>query len=125
MVRLAGEREYSPTVALRAGLNVFYGWARWKEEDAEYYSTVIDWVIPEGRYAGHHWGIAASVGGTIVFSPFTLEPFVSGGYQQYDLDGDGEEIGTTLTPIPGFWEMDLTRSEWYIGGGMSVLFDVP
>jgi hypothetical protein len=55
------------------------------------------------------------------FNGFSMEPFINGGWQQFDLDGDGETTGTATAP----WDMDLSRSEWYIGGGLAILFALP
>jgi hypothetical protein len=73
---------------------------------------------------GHHWGIGASLGGTMKFQRITLEPFINAGYQEYDLSGDGETTQITGV-ISDLWDMDLSRQEWSIGGGISVLFDLP
>ena len=124
LVRLAGEREFSPTVAMRTGFNFFYGWV---QEDFEW---TIRSNTPGGNKTddfsldGPHWGIGASVGGTVSFDSFTLEPFFIVGWQGYDLDGDGERTQITGV-ISDIFEIDKRRSEWYIGGGFSVLFDVP
>jgi hypothetical protein len=125
MLRLAGEHEISPSVTLRAGLNCFFGWVRWK---ADYYYSREVRAIPRSDDAnismsGHHWGIGASVGGTVRFNGLALEPFVTGGWQQLSLDGDGDWFrnGVLLNLLEG----DAYRSEWSIGGGFSVLFDVP
>ncbi len=124
LVRLAGDREFSPTVAMRAGFNFFYGWAR---EDFEW--TIIS-TTPGGNKTdalslnGYHWGIGGSFGASIKLQHFTLEPFLNAGYQELDLDGDGERTQITGV-ISNLFEMDKTRREWYTGAGLSVLFDVP
>ena len=124
IVRLAGEHEFTPSVALRMGLGFFYGWV---EEDFE--NTVLLDLGFEKFYndislSGYHWGIGGSIGGTLTFNSFVLEPFFNVGWQQYDMDGDdGRTTGTAITT--GLWDMDLSRSEWYIGGGCSFLFDLP
>jgi hypothetical protein len=123
ILRLAGEKEFSPTVALRMGLNVFYGWV---QEDFEFtYNNYVDILFTDDiSLDGSHWGIGASIGGTIQFNSFTLEPFVNGGWQAYDLDGDGDRI-YAVWGIDDLYEMKKSRSEWSIGGGMSILFDLP
>jgi hypothetical protein len=121
-VRLAGEHALSPTIALRAGVNLFYGWAMWEAEESDIYT---DFVITDTSFAefsadGSHWGIGASVGATVRFQRFTLEPFVAGGYQDLRLDGDGVDLsGTTLDTT---YEGKFDQSMWYIGGGLSILF---
>jgi hypothetical protein len=120
ILRLAGEKEFSPIVALRMGLDFFYGWV--KEDFKNSYT------FPPGTFLyddisldGSHWGIGASLGGSVQFNGFTLEPFVNAGWQAYDLTGDGDRTGVSNW----IWDMDLSRSEWYIGGGVSFLYDLP
>jgi len=122
LLRLAGEQTVSPEVALRAGLRFFYGWVNPKEEH-----THIDNI---GSYSdggsGHgcpHWGIGASFGGTIKIKPITLEPFIGGGYQHLSLKGDGERFLNSV--LVGLYDAKLTRSEWFVGGGLSILFNLP
>jgi hypothetical protein len=120
MLRLAGEHEISSTVALRMGLNFFYGWVR---EDFKF--TFGD---PTPNYTddislhGSHWGIGASIGGTVKFQRFSLEPFINAGYQKLDLKGDGERT-TPSGATSNLWEMDKLRREWSIGGGFSIKFN--
>jgi hypothetical protein len=119
-LRLTGEFELSPMATVRMGLTPFFGWVR---EDRGY--TDVDFFFPNSddiSLDGYRWGIEASFGGSIRFNGFTMEPFVSGGYQEYDLSGDG---GTTAGgALVILTEMDLTRHEWYIGGGISFLLDL-
>jgi hypothetical protein len=123
LVRLAGDYGLSPAVALRGGLNVFFGWVNWKGELNEYDFTG-DWYSTQASGNGFHWGIVGSLGATVHIVPgFTMEPFVTGGYQHLDLDGDGEGIDTGA--LDELHEEESTRGEWHIGGGVSVLFDVP
>jgi hypothetical protein len=123
LLRLAGERTISPAVALRAGLSFFYGWVNPKEK----HTTIDDTgniYISEGSGNGSpHWGIGASVGGTVKVKPLTLEPFVSGGYQHLFMKGDGERF--VNSGLVGLYDAKLTRSEWFIGGGLSILFNLP
>jgi hypothetical protein len=118
ILRLAGEKEFSSFVALRMGLNFFYGWVR---EDFKYtrYDLLGLAYTDDISLDGSHWGIGASLGGTIKIPPITLEPFVNGGWQKLDLKGDGERTGT----INNLWEMDKLRKEWSIGGGFSIKFN--
>jgi hypothetical protein len=122
IVRLAGEHEVSPSVALRAGLGFFCGWMR---RDSRW--SLLDFVptTQEIRYPrdGLHWGIEASLGGTVQFNGFAIEPFISGGWQQYDLSGDGDRVinGVLLDNIA----IDESRGDWYIRGGCAFLFDLP
>jgi len=98
LLRIVGERRLSPMVALRAGLNGFYGWRKLASE-----GDVLFWDYPA---EGSHWGVGVSVGGTITVKRFTFEPFISGGYQGLDL----------------VTEENIARNEWNIGGGVSGLF---
>ena len=118
MLRLAGELELSPTATLRMGLVPFYGWVR---EDFAYTESAI--FIDDITLDGYRWGIGASLGGSVRFNSFTMEPFFNVGWQQFSLDGDGQRI--TAGVITNLWDMDLSRNEWYIGGGCSFLYDLP
>ena len=115
LLQLAGEHRLSPAVTLRGGLSLFYGWVNPK-------GSFTSGYFAEGSGHGTHWGVGTSVGGTVVFKAITLEPFISGGYQQLDLKGDGVVI--SMGPLLLF-KQDDTRHEWFIDGGFSILFDVP
>jgi hypothetical protein len=112
ILRLAGEKEFSPPLALRMGLNFFYGWV---DEEFKFTDTVL---MDKISLTGSHWGIGASVGGTIKIPSITLEPFINGGWQQCNLDGDGK--GSFASTIINLWDMDKSRNEWSIGGGFSI-----
>jgi len=118
-VRFAGELELSPSVTLRMGLNPFYGWV--VAHDFEQSSNVF--LTDTISLNGYTWGIGGSVGGSLQFDGFTMEPFINAGWQQYNLAGDGDT--TALGVITTLWDMDLSRDEWYIGGGCSFLYDLP
>jgi hypothetical protein len=121
MLRLAGELALSPIVTLRMGLTPFFGWVR---EDYEFtYTAAVPQYTDNISLHGYHWGIGASLGGTITLKPITLEPFINGGYQQLNLKGDGDRV-TTAGVLTDFYEMSKDRNEWSIGGGLSVLFDL-
>jgi hypothetical protein len=110
--RFIGEKELSSTIAMRIGLNVFYGWVR----EEYHYRKVLLGLSDLLSLDGSHWGIGASLGGTIKFQKWTLEPFLGGSYQDLDLSGDG--IFTGIGPL----KMDKLRKEWLFGGGFSVKF---
>ena len=122
IVRFTGEHEFTPSVTMRMGLGFFYGWVQ--EDFVFAYSN----AAPSGytddiSSDGYHWGIGGSVGGTFTFNNFTLEPFVNGGWQQFDVAGDGGTAsGGAFVQL---LDMDLSRSEWYIGGGCSFHYDLP
>jgi hypothetical protein len=125
VLKVAGEREISPAIALRIGLGLFYGWVR------ENFELAYTNVSPFTTYIfsdaisldGYHWGIGGSFGGTVKFNGFTMEPFFNIGWQAYDLDGDGKRIIPTAG-ITHLYDMNISRSEWSIGGGLSILFDI-
>ena len=118
-MKFAGEWELTPSVALRMGLNPFYGWVVAHDFKQSSVGNFTDDISSDG-YA---WGINASLGGTVKFSRFALEPFINGGYRSLRLEGDGDQRnGTGL--ITGFRKIDQNRSEWSIGGGFSILFDL-
>jgi hypothetical protein len=121
MVRLAGEHEFSPLFALRMGLEGFYGWAT---QDVTFsVLTPPDTATFDVSSHGSHWGIGVSLGGSIRFKPLTLEPFVNAGYQSLDLSGDvGAFDNGALVET---FDRDDMRNQWYVGGGLSVLFDMP
>lgn len=118
MLRLAGEHQLSPMVALRMGLNFFYGWVREDFKFTYTSSNTDDISLSDGS----HWGIGASLGGTIKIPPITLEPFINGGWQKLNLKGDGERTLSSGV-ISNLWEMDKLRKEWSIGGGFSIKFN--
>ena len=122
MLRLAGEHELSPAVALRMGLNGFFGWAT--EDQTIEYTEVAYWHLYNYSLDGPHWGIGASLGATIRFQQFALESFVNGGYQSWDLSDEGVLYQSLVLVPPRALERDDTRRSWYIGGGLSVLFNL-
>jgi hypothetical protein len=124
IVRLADEHQFTPAVVLRGGINLFFGWVR-EECEAGYESNTGSSPINDISLNGPHWGIGVSVGGTVKLSQFTVEPFVNAGYQELRLHGNGEGVATSTVPILYLWEMDKTWRAWYVGGGLSVLFDLP
>jgi hypothetical protein len=122
IVRFAGERQFTPSVALRMGLGFFYGWMR--EDFVFTYSDAVPFSYTDDISSdGYHWGIGGSVGGTFTFNNFTLEPFFNVGWQQFDVSGNGDS--TSGGAIGQLLDIDLSRSEWYIGGGCSFLYDLP
>lgn len=123
MLRLTGEHELSSAFTLRGGLNFFYGWLR--EGYTRFGSMPPNPTFQDDlSLHGSHWGIGGSVGGSLKLQRITLEPFVGGGYQSFDLDGDGESV-VVGGPLYSLDEMEKTQREWFVGGGLSVLFDVP
>jgi hypothetical protein len=121
LLRLAGEHTLSPTVALRAGLNFFYGWVTPKIKISDITSgSPAD--IFEGSGSGSHWGIGVSLGGTIKVKPLTLEPFIGGGYQQLHQKLNADDFGgSTLLTLT---DEKISRNEWLVTTGLSILFDL-
>jgi hypothetical protein len=122
LLQLAGEKTLSSAVALRAGLSFFYGWVNFKgisiyTVDTGYWRTVA------GSGRGTHWGVEASLGGTLRFTSITLEPFAKAGYQQLDLDVDADDANSTLG-VTGLLDGESNRRAWSIGGGLSILFNL-
>jgi hypothetical protein len=114
LLKVAGEKEFPPSVTARLGLNFFYGWV---DEDYRFRET---YSFPGGfvehiSMDGSHWGVGASLGGTIKLSRVNLEPFISGGYQRLGVDGDGGFRGTAIG-----LSMDKLKEEWSLGAGFSI-----
>jgi hypothetical protein len=113
IIRLAGEKELSPMVTIRSGLEFFYG-----RVTKDYESP---WGWPETESVdGPHWGMKVSVGGTLRFEKFSVEPFLGVGYQKWNLDGTGSI--SALNVLGNFTRMNEERKEWFTGGGFSVKF---
>ena len=124
-LRVTGEKELSPLFTMRMGINLFYGWVK-ESFSMSYRGSVIP--VPRRiddsiSLNGSHWGIGLSLGGTVRFQRYSIEPFFNVGYQKQDLDGDGERIAS---PAPGVFnrslEMDKLMKDWSIGGGFSIKF---
>ena len=122
MLRLAGELELSPLVSLRMGLAPFYGWVK-QDFKFTYFQTIPFGYTDDVPTDGYHWGIGASLGGTIKFQRLTLEPFINGGYQQLHLKGNGDRVNLPGGWIGNLYEMSKERNEWFIGGGFSIKFN--
>jgi hypothetical protein len=112
ILRVAGEKEINPMVALRMGLNLFYGWVK---EDLNFdYNTSAPYTnFSNASLDGRHWGIGASFGATVKLERFSLEPFFGGGYRNLELNGDGFDLSCNA---PVDW--DKIRKEWFVGGGL-------
>jgi hypothetical protein len=118
LIRLAGEHALSRAITLQMGLHGFFGWVT---EDYDYTATLVFPTSEDVSLSGHRWGIGGSLGAVVrVFRGVTLEPFVSAGYQETTLDGNG-----STSFVPAFnVDMEKTTREWLVGGGLSVLFDL-
>ena len=107
---IVGERVFSPSLTLRAGFDFVCGWER------EDYKRTDSSNTDDGFMDGYHWGIGASAGGTVRLQQCTFEPFVNGGFQSLDVNGDGDRTSSAFNQF----ELDKDRTEWYVSGGFSV-----
>jgi hypothetical protein len=123
-LKLTGEKEFSPSFTMRMGINLFYGWVK-ENFNASYTGSPI-FLFPR-RFEdsislnGSHWGIGLSLGSTVKFQRYNIEPFFNLGYQKQDLNGDGDRI-TNLPFYNRSLEMDKLMKDWSIGGGFSIKF---
>jgi len=118
-LRLLGEKELSPAVALRGGFNAFYGLVRSDYAFSTYYNEDdgdISYDAPlDLSTKGYNWGLGASIGATVKVGKISLEPFLNGGYIQYKIDGDTIIDGWLL-------KTKFEKTNWLVGGGLSVKF---
>jgi hypothetical protein len=117
ILRLSGEKEFNSSFALRMGMNFFYGWVKedFKFSGSDSSPSSFDEKI---SLDGTRWGIGAFMGGTIKFVRLNIEPFIGGGYQRLNTDGDGT---STRLPIRSY-EMEKKKEEWFVGGGLSIKY---
>ena len=118
-LRIAGEKEMSPMIAMRMGLNFFYAWGK-----AEFNYSEVN-TAPSGffyntSFDGSRWGIGGWLGGTVKLERFSLEPFLGGGYQKTKGSWAGPGAGSGMGPF--FLDINGVRNEWFIGGGFSIKF---
>jgi hypothetical protein len=80
-LKLAGEKEVSPMLAMRMGLNFFYGWLN---EDLKLNSadSLPSRFIDKTSLDGNRWGVGVFAGGTVKLQRFVLEPFLGGWLQK-------------------------------------------
>ena len=123
-LRLTGETELGPTLVLRGGLQGFLGWV---QED--YRSNLgifgaapgLSILSLDSSPDGTHWGVMGSLGASAKMGGVTLEPFVTGGYQEVNLDGGlVTNVLAGIVQVP--WDLEKERREWLLGGGLSILF---
>jgi hypothetical protein len=115
-LRLAGEHSISPVVAFRAGMGFFYGWVT--QDLVLGIRDSVDTEEIKFDSDGTRWGVGASFGASIKLTPVTLEPFINAGYQHLKLSGDTYDTGVLMA---GFVRDDK-REQWYVGGGLAVMF---
>lgn len=116
ILRLAEEEKLSSTFVLRYGLEFFYGWV---QEDFNATNWGYADSTEEVSLDGNRWGVGLSLGGTLKFRRFTLEPFINAGYQGFNLDGDGKTVLAGGTPDYNS-KIEQTKREWFAGGGLSL-----
>ena len=119
------EHALSTGFLLRGGLGFFYGFVE-EEYNLDIGADLLGISLPsvagqEVDLDGDHIGISGSLGATIKTGSLTFEPFVNGGYRKLSLDGDNDWLVLSL-PIATF-DTDKEQSEWYVSGGISLLFD--
>jgi len=66
--------------------------------------------------------VEASLGATWVCERITIEPFINGGYQRVNLDGDEDWSPLGIDALS--FDVDKEMNEWFIGGGFSLLFSL-
>ncbi len=126
-LQLAGEHRASPCLTMRGGLSIFYGWV---SEEYDFDGGVdisglgsASSLINNGiSLDGNRWGIEASLGASWVCDRVTIEPFINGGYQRVNLDGD-EDWSLLGIDVLAF-DVDKEKDEWFVGGGFSLLFNL-
>lgn len=116
ILRLVGEKEFSSMFAMRMGLSFFYGWVK-ENLEMKFQDNTPSNYLDDMSLNGNHWGIGASLGATVKFQRFCIEPFLGGGYQKFKVNGDGFN-----SVFPAVTEMDKLKKEWSVGGGLSVKF---
>lgn len=124
-LKLTGETVMSPSFTLRGGLETFLGWV-----NEEYRSDLslfaagtpgLSVLSASSSPDGIRWGVGASVGATAKMGVITLEPYITGGYQEVSLDGGmNTDLLAGIVRVP--WDLEKERREWYLGAGVSVLF---
>jgi hypothetical protein len=108
------EKELTPTFVLRGGVNAFYGWARSDYVlTASWNESSFDPLDASPR--GSNTGVNVSVGATVRCNQVSLEPFINGGFAHDSISGDG-----TYGSYPV--QMDLKKTNWVMGGGISARF---
>ena len=118
-LRIAGEKEINPMIALRMGLNFFYGWGKADYDFSSMDNTPSSFFY-DTSFDGTRWGIGGWLGGTVKIERFSLEPFLGGGYQKTKGSWAGPGASTTMGPFS--LDINGVRNEWFIGGGVSIKF---
>jgi hypothetical protein len=117
VLKAAAEKEVSPTATLRAGLEVFHGWAD-MESDARWIPGSGTVYRQSADIDGSRWGAGASFGASFKIAAVAVEPYLNIAYQETDLDGDGH-----VKYDEGFaMDSEYKRTEWCYGAGFSVKF---
>ena len=111
------EHIFSPAVTARAGINAFYGWVR----DRYDFINTLDGLNLESqdlKTSGHRWGVTASAGTTLTVARLSIEPFINGGLQKTKLDNSSGSFTPPATTV----SLQSAKSEWNIGGGVSIKY---
>jgi hypothetical protein len=120
-LRLVGENQLTPELALRGGLEGFVGFVT---EDYAYnlgISSAVNVLGVSAPLDGTRWGIIGSIGASYKAGSLVFEPFVQLGYQELSVDGVGAtDVVGTLVSAP--WNVDRSKDEMLVGAGLSVRF---
>jgi len=116
VARFIWEKPLSSDMELRTAMNWFYGHA--EKESKIHVAGPVPSTTRDYDRKGPHWGVNIFLGCTVKLNSFSVEPFINGGYEEFDLDGDvNGDFG--LTSANG--DIDESQKLWFIGGGFSVL----
>ncbi len=119
----AAEKDYSPSIAIHAGLNLFNGWV---ERDYSYLMSNTDGFLYPIDISGdgYTWGADVSAGATVKFKQVGIEPFARCGYQKMKLDGDGSSTVRGSFSDPSLDYSSGTgsyeKTDWFVGAGLSL-----
>jgi hypothetical protein len=115
-LKALAEKELSSTFALRGGFSVFYGRVKGDYAYSGYDNDGATGIYPlDVSTSGSNWGANLSIGATVKIDKISLEPFINGGYMKYRTSGDGTFDTDRVTT-------EFEKTNWIIGGGLSVKF---
>jgi hypothetical protein len=92
-LKFSGEKTLSSEYALNCAFNAFYGWVNQEYRYSQHYSNASPVTAAfDTSLKGHHWGLGASIGVSMLAGATTFEPFIAGGLERYNLTGDGVSL---------------------------------
>ncbi|MBW2334820.1 MAG: hypothetical protein JRF06_06945 [Deltaproteobacteria bacterium] len=127
-LKLGWETDLSSTTTFRTGFTTFYGFIEKEYEYQISFPPIPSSLLgqrDEVSMDGQQWGIAASIGGSFKMASVTLEPYINAGYRDLDLDGNIDVVTGSSGPLrgrTGYGDVEESREEWFVGGGLSILF---